>query len=246
MSGQSYNLNVVNGSNREWTFYVYQKSPDLAEENVFTLAWLVSPYKVRVGDHIKFTWSIDYQFVWSDVGKLEPGIVFDAGGPKACNPEGKNTTHFTVPHGGGPGLSEAFKAYDEGTLYIKDGFNVPSDKFSVGIGMKGAGTIVKQAGPNLTHKFTPTPTYWVAAGNEMQIGTVLDVQTVTKTKEVVFPDNVYEITATLTKENEWKIAGQADAMMMQAMTADANSVGSIAATTPNAHTTNNYNICALV
>ena len=52
-------------------------------------------------------------------------------------------------------------APSEGALYIKDGRNVPDEKFAVGTGMSGIGTIVKQAKANLMHKFIPPvpPTY---------------------------------------------------------------------------------------
>lgn len=239
---QFYNLNLVNESEADWTFYVYQTTPDLAKEDFFSLAWLVSP-KMQVGDHINFKWSIDYQFMWSEVGTLSSGIVFEVGGQKPCNPTGHNTTHFTV-HGESANLSEPVKAYEGGTLYIKNDPNVPWKTYSEGIGMNNAPAIVTYAEPNVLQEFTSTPTYWVAAANVIKAGTVLDIQTVTTTKKVVFGDDVFEKTATLTKENEWKLSEhQADAM-----TADANSVGSIAATTPNERTTvtNNYNICALI
>ena len=241
MSGEQYHLELVNDSNQEWTFYVYQKAPERTHEKIFSLAWLVSPFKVRVGDHINFDWSIDYQFVWSSSGTLMPGVVFRAGGEKPCKPSGKNHTKFSAPVGKAPGLSDAFKGGDQGTLCIEDGEYVPPDTFSVGIGMSGNGTFVDQAGPNLTHLFTPTPNYWVAAGREVKIGTVLDIQTVTKTDQVIFDHNVYSMKATLTQSNEWEIK-KAKFSVRDAPTGAATTT----TTTNTTHKHSTVNCCALI
>lgn len=240
MSGQQYHLKVINESNREWTFYVYQKAPIIDNENIFSLAWFASPYKVRVDNYVEFYWSIDYEFVWSASGTLKPGVVFRTGGSKACQPGGNNHTEFSAPQGGAPGLSEPFKGPKEGILYIKDDSNVPVGTFSVGIGMSGNGTFVQQADANLTHKFTPTPSYWVAAGDQIKVGTVLDIQTVTKTAEVKFQRGVYSMVAILTDDNTWEIK--------RANAADTNVAagGSTETKTTNTRTTTTYNCCALI
>ncbi|AEI61952.1 hypothetical protein LILAB_00080 [Corallococcus macrosporus] len=71
--------------------------------------------------------------------------------------------------------------------------------------MGDAGTFATQAGANLTHTFIPTPSYWVAAGVDQKVGTVLDIQTVTQTAPVIYPDNVYSLTATLNDDNTWTV-----------------------------------------
>ena len=86
---------------------------------------------------------------------------------------------------------------------IQDAANVPSNQFSVGIGMGNAGTFVTPAGPNLLHTFTPTPTYWIAAGTQVQVGTILDITTVTQNLQVVFPVNIYKVFYTLNSSNKW-------------------------------------------
>ena len=59
------------------------------------------------------------------------------------------------------------------------------------------------AGPSLHHKFTPKPSYWVAAG---EVGSVLDTEIPSMiTAEVVFPLNVFSMKATLEKYNTWTI-----------------------------------------
>ena len=198
---QKYSIDFVNNGNQPWYFYVYQQAPE-PEIDLFSLAWLVSETAIRQGDHVKMTWSVDYNFVWGETGTLKPGVTFSAGGTLSCTPSGSNMTKFNVPNNT-PGLSAASAEPPTGTLIIHDNQNVPADTFSVGIGMSNAGTFVKQAGPSLTHHFTPTPTYYVAAGENTQVGTVLDIQTITPTKEARFGDNVYDITATLGSNNEW-------------------------------------------
>lgn len=201
--GTQYSLNVINQSAQAWTFYVYQKMPSQVAD-VFSLAWFCSPYQIRVGDSIRFTWEIDYNFVWSDTGQLVPGVTFYAGGSKDCSPAGANTTEFSLTPG--PGLSDPHKGPPDGSLVINDAADVPNNKFSVGIGMSGTGSYAVQAGTNLQHVFTPTPSYWIAAGTNTRIGTVLNINTVTQTKEAKFPAAVYLLDCVLQGDNTWKIS----------------------------------------
>lgn len=201
-AGTPYQLKLVNQSAQPWTFYVYQKLPDQVAD-VFSLAWFASPYKISVGDSIKFKWEITYNFVWSDSGVLIPGVTFDAGGTKDADPNGENTTTFSLDPG--PNLSVPVKGNPKGSLVISDADDVPNNKFSVGIGMSGTGTYAVQAGTNLTHTFTPTPSYWIAAGANVQIGTVLNIQTIAKTAEAKFPAAVYSLVGTLGENNKWTI-----------------------------------------
>ena len=89
---------------------------------------------------------------------------------------------------------------------IKDAADVPNNKFSVGIGMSGTGTYATQAGTNLTHVFTPTPSYWVAAGTNAKVGTVLNIDTITQTSEAKFPSAVYDMNCVLEQDNSWSIS----------------------------------------
>lgn len=199
-ASQPYTLTLRNESARDWTFFVYQKAPQ-PSANVFSLAWFCSPYKIRVGNHIKFKWSIDYNFVWSDTGKLTDGVEFEASGTQPGTPSGKNNVDFEV--GDAPGLDDPYKGESSGSLVIHDGANVPNNRFSVGIGMSGAGTYVVQAGPNLKHTFTPTPNYWIAAGDSMQVGKVLKIDTINQTSEVNFPVATYDREYVLDANNQW-------------------------------------------
>ena len=204
----SYKLTVVNNSNKDWKFYIYQKDPNLKQPKTYSLAWLVSPYIMRVGTLVRFEWKLDYTFVWNDLSELTPGATPTTIGIQPCSLKGKNTTTFNAYPA--PGLLEPTKghkpAHKSGTLYIADDKDVPVDTFSVGIGMNDAGTFVEKAEPSLPHKFTPKPSYWVAAGEDVEVGSVLDTELLGMiTTEVVFPLNVFSMKATLEKDNTWTI-----------------------------------------
>ena len=203
--GTQYSMTLINDSNQDWTFFVYQKMPAQVAD-VFSLAWFCSPYQIKKGgDKIKFQWEIDYNFTWGDTGTLQPGVDYDASGTKDCSPAGNNTTEFALDPG--PGLSEPIKGPPPGSLVIHDANSVPANKFSVGIGMSNAGSYAVQAGPNLKHTFTPTPSYWIAAGNNVNIGKVLSIDTITQTAEAQFGTAVYDLNCTLNGANMWEVKG---------------------------------------
>ncbi|MCL8485868.1 MULTISPECIES: protein rhiA [Bradyrhizobium] len=200
-TGTPYSLKLINNSASPWVFYVYQQLPNQQSANVFSLAWFASPYQIVPGANITFQWSIDYTFVWGQTGTIQPGVTFSAGQTIDADPASANTTTFSTSPG--PNLSQAVAGQPQGSLVISDAANVPNNSFSVGIGMGSAGTFVTMAGPNLTHTFTPTPTYWIAAGTNVQVGTILDITTVTQNLQVKFPVNVYAVTCTLNSSNQW-------------------------------------------
>jgi len=199
-AGTTYSLTLKNQSAQAWIFYVYQQMPAQSND-LFSLAWFASPFMITVGNRITFEWDIVYNFVWGATGTVRPGVTFNASGEIDGDPSGANTTTFSATPG--PNLSAAVKAPPSGSLVINDADDVPNNTFSVGIGMSGTGTYVVQAGPNLKHQFTPTPSYWIAAGTDVKVGTVLDIQTVTRTIEAKFPVNVFAQTWTLNESNTW-------------------------------------------
>jgi len=198
--GTPYLLTLSNASSRPWTFYVYQKLPTLSPD-IFSVAWFASPFVITPGNKISFEWQIVYNFVWGATGEIMPGVTFNAGGEIGASPNGANTTNFS--NDPGPNLSAAASGQPQGSLVIKDAANVPDETYSVGIGMSGTGTYVVQAGANLTHLFTPTPSYWVAAGTGVKVGRVLDIKTVTQTAEAMFPNNQFKRIGTLGQDNTW-------------------------------------------
>lgn len=204
-SGNPYSLTLQNNSASPWTFYVYQQMPNQASANVFSLAWFCSPFTIMPGgNQIEFEWTIDYGFVWGALGQVIPGVTFNASGNQAANLVSANTTNFSTQPG--PYLSTPAAGQPQGSLVISDASNVPNNVYSVGISMGNAGTFVTPAGPNLTHTFTPTPTYWIAAGTNVQVGTVLNITTINQNLQVQFPVNVYSLTYSLNQSNQWVLA----------------------------------------
>lgn len=213
--GQQFSLTVVNESSQPWTFFVYQRHPSVEQAGGSTLAWLASRYLVRPGDpqtgsrsQWAASWTIDYGFVWSETGKLRPGVSFVASGYQPADPGGNNSSTFDLE--GGPGLSRPEKQALNGELIIRDSKIVPPDRFSVGVSMSQVGVFAVQAGPSLMHRFEVAtggygPTYWVAAGHGVEVGDVLRADTLTPTAEVRFPTSVFNMKATIGTDNEWTI-----------------------------------------
>lgn len=202
-AGTPYSIKLVNQSASPFKFYVYQQLPNQQSANVFSLAWFCSPYNISPGNQITFQWSVEYGFVWGDSGVIQPGVTFNASGNTQADPQSVNSTIFSNSPTAGPNLSAPIPGQPQGSLIISDAANVPSNEFSVGVSMSGAGTFVTNAGPNLLHTFTPTPTYWIAAGSNVQVGTVMDITTVNQNAQVIFPPNVYTLTYNLNPSNQW-------------------------------------------
>ena len=198
----AYDVQVINNSESGWKFYVYQSPPK--EISNLTLAWFASKFVIGPGDQTSFQWKVNYQLMWSANGVIRPGVTFSAEGRKDCDPRTRNTSKFTFVNDE-PELADPFFSGEKGQLYIRDGSNVPSKQFAVGVGMSGNPTFAVDAGPNVSHVFTPTPTYYIAAVEEVREGEVMDIETITQYAPIKFPPNVYTATATLKEDNTWSI-----------------------------------------
>lgn len=197
-----YQLTLKNNSVNPWTFYVYQKAPDHAASNIFSLAWFASPFTIATGTQITFDWTIEYGFVWGAVGDVIPGVTFNASDVVEGDLNDSNTIKFSNEDNT-PSFSTPAKGSPSGSLVISADGSIPNNKFSVGLSVGGSPAFVMKAGPNLVHQFTPTPTYYIAAGSEIKVGTILDVTTVNPTQQVIFPDNVYKLSYALGTDNRW-------------------------------------------
>lgn len=200
-AGTPYSMTLKNESAGDYTFYVFQKMPNQDTANIFSLAWFASPFTIVHGNQISFHWTVDYDIVWGATGTLLPGVTFNASGKVPASPAGDNTSDFSVAPG--PHLTAPTQGQPGGSLVIDDSPDTPSNVYSVGIGMSGVGSFAVQAGPNLTHTFTPTPTYWIGAGSNVQVGRVLEITTNNPTTEVTYPANVYDVTYALNDKNIW-------------------------------------------
>ncbi|WP_202919386.1 hypothetical protein [Saccharothrix deserti] len=195
---------------------VFQKDPSIGVPDVMSLAWFAKSSHPTTQQ--TFRWTIDYSFVWSETGTLKPGVFFDAsqtwpadpGVVKPSTPTvAGNQIGFGRPEGAYTFTSAPTPGAEAGTLYVKQGSDLPLRQASVGIGMSGAGAFAVQAQPNLNLNFTPHPTYFLAAGTYQQ-GEVLNVGTITNVLPVEFPPNVYSMTATLNPDNSWTLVSTAE------------------------------------
>jgi|688.fasta_scaffold171224_2 hypothetical protein len=202
----TYTLTVINNSSNPSNFAVFQQDPSISPGfDVFSLAWF-SKYAYP-STTIKFSWTISYNFVWSQTGVLAPGVVFDATQNPAAGLKEKNQISLDYDSKNGayffdPQIPATTPPLDQ--LRVIQTANVPLKQASVGIGMSGFGTFVVQAQPNITVTFNPHPKYYIIAGN-IQQGQVLDIKQVTSAPEVVFPPGVYQMTAILGPDNTWVI-----------------------------------------
>ncbi len=200
LAGVQYTLVFKNNSSNLGDACVYQTAPP-SSPNVMSLAWFSkTAYPTTT---VKFNWSIDYSFVWSETGLLVPGVLFTASQVWAADLTTTNQVTFTKEN-------NAYRFKDQtqgpnaGSLLIKETNTIPLNQASVGIGMSGAGTFVQQAQPNWNLTFTPKPRYWITFGSFIA-GEVLDVQSISNPAEIAFPANVYSMTATLNADNSWTI-----------------------------------------
>lgn len=218
-AAQPYTLTAINNSTNAGNFCVFQQDPDLGVSNVLSLAWFskfAHPSTV-----VKFTWTIEYNFVWSETGVLTPGVVFDAS--QTFDADLQNSNQITLTYAGGYNFINQTKGPKPGILYIKEDSTIPPKQASVGIGMSGFGTFVVQAQPNLNLNFSPHPRYYIAFGNFTQ-GEVLDISEMTNVAEVAFATNVYSMTAILGADNGWTVKSTKalNTLLVNARAADAS------------------------
>jgi hypothetical protein len=204
-----YSLTVTNNSTQYQDLCIYQKPVDLGVPDAMSLAWLTAPAWPLTT--VKFTWSLDYSFIWSQTGSLKPGVTFLAQQTQGADPDDLTANQvlfdyingaFTFTPGNAAGVAEL------GSLYIREMSRVPIGSATVGIGMSNAGVFAVQAQPNMNLVFTPHPEYWIAAGTFEQ-GQVLDIEQITNSANVGF-DATFDMVAVLTPVNTWQVkAGQA-------------------------------------
>jgi hypothetical protein len=196
----SYSLTCINKSEQLGSFAVFQKPlPTVVPGDVFPLAWFARP--THPGTQVTFSWTVNYNFVWSETGVLQPGIVFNASEVMSADPYGSNYIKLTEDKWGATYFDTPDSNGAIGSLTIKQLHNVVPNRTSVGVGMSGAGTFAVQASPNMTTVFTPTPNYWVLFGN-FQAGQVMDIENITGDIEVTYGGSLTSRTATLGLNNK--------------------------------------------
>jgi hypothetical protein len=213
----TYNLTVRNDSNEPWDIFTFQKNPilNLNSPALVSLAWFTK--YTAAHSQAKFTWELDYNFMWSDTGDLTPGVVFEASQSFPADPFVSGLA--TASKAGDQAIlsyhpqQEYFEFTDDGllvlnpspgTLYVSSDSSVPNGIASVGIGMSNAGTFALPALTNITAEFTPDPTYYVAASVSMQQGQVLEEE-ISNAVELQFA-GVTSLTATFNPDHTWSVS----------------------------------------
>lgn len=198
----TYSLIFQNNSSNTWTACVYQKAPDLATQDVMSLAWFAKGAAPTT--NIVFDWQVNYAFVWSETGPLIPGVMFAASQTWPADPDGHNNQVTLTDANGVFTFANQTAGPAEGSLYIVQDGTIPENTAAVGIAMSGAGTFVVGAEPNIQAMFTPTPNYWITFGEYTQ-GEVIDIEQITNSAQILYPPNVTSMTAILNADNTWTI-----------------------------------------
>jgi hypothetical protein len=195
--GDTYKLNVKNDSTRVGNVCIYQQSPDVNIPGILTLAWLSK--RAHPDTLVTFEWTVDYTFVWSEQGTLQPKAKFKASQNLNADLKAYNQVSFDYADGAFT-FSDQTKGPRTNSLYVMQGPNIAPKKAHVGIGMSGAGSFVVPCQPNVEAYFTPHPKYYVLFGDYEQ-GEVIDITQIGTAQEVTFVDT--EVSLRLNEHNLW-------------------------------------------
>lgn len=197
-----YTVIFQNNSSTPGMAGLFQQDP--TPTHSWSLAWLTKyAYPTTF---VNFQWQLDYGFAWSQTGILGKGVVMSA---SQYWPADLSTTNQVTLTYDAPNRAFTFANQtagpQSGSLFVNQDGTIPSNVAAVGIGMAGFPTFVVQAQANVMATFTPNPQYWIAFGNYAQ-GQVVDISTMNNPAQIVFPPNVYSMTAVLNPDLSWTIA----------------------------------------
>lgn len=217
--GDKYSLTLHNQSdNSPLTFAVYTINPlEEGSAQQTAVAWLAK--SLEKGNSLKFEWTLDYQLMFAAQGVQSDVKWTERGGKDADD----NNADENAAELGWDAQAEDYTfdlapgahPVSPGKLYIDTAGNVPhytpDGGPSVALAIYGGvdsgspapqPTIVGSSGPNLHHKFTLHPTYYIDAGSTQQ-GVMVDLDTVTNMQKVVYAAGVFDADWTLNEQNEW-------------------------------------------
>lgn len=197
----TYSLRATNNSSNAGDFCLYQQCACTEVPRAMSIAWFAKRNHPHTS--VAFRWRIEYSFLWSESGILAPGAVVDASQVFAANLQNLNKITLTYTDGAYNFINQT-KGAQPGKLYIVQDQNIPLKQACVGIGISGLGTCVVQAQPNMTLNFNPCPNYYLAFGAYTQ-GEVLEAATINNPVEILYPANVYSMTAILNPDNSWSV-----------------------------------------
>lgn len=198
-----YSVTVTNGSTRDTVIVLYQRSVDLGVPDARSLAWLARSSSPN--SNVTFNWSLDYSFVWAQMGTLQPGSVFAALAAVPADPNNlsSNQVQFDNREGEFTLVPVSEPGAEVGHLYVRASPSVPPNSAAVGIGMSGAPVFAVSAQPNTNLVFHPNPEYWIAAGM-FTAGEVLDPDQITSQAQVTFA-GTFAMKAELQDNGNWVV-----------------------------------------
>ncbi len=200
-----YSLKCVNNSKSSWCFYIYQRMSNQSDNDIYSLVWMASPYKIGLQSFIIFTWSLNDSFWWFNTGNLQEEVIPKSGGTVSASLTSNNSTTFNIENNT-PQLSIPVSGTPPDEFLMKGGNNIPNFTFSTGIGMSNFSTYIKQANANTAQEFDSNTTFWVAAAtSQKEVTETLGQTKISNTAMFSFPLNKYSLTAYFEEDNLWTI-----------------------------------------
>ncbi len=138
-------------------FYIYQRLY-AQPHNIYSLAWLASPFKLPNGSTITFTWRDEFSFVYEDMPRLLPRLNCRPEESIPCDLPDRNYTIFDMENEQ-PFFSVPFKDEKLRDLAIEIGQGIQKNKYSIGISKSGSALFMQEALPNTTTIFQLLPSF---------------------------------------------------------------------------------------
>lgn len=190
---------------------VYQDLANVAftGQGLQQLAWMVAGANPSVW--IRFLWSVDYGFVWSDESQTasfqnQPADLQTAN--QVTLSHNQFGFLFSAPRAGSPA----------GTLLVAEDGSIPvANQALAGISMSQAGIFAVAAGPNRNLAFTPAASaalsYQITFGQyDFSVGDQIVAATLNPAGDVTFPTGVTVMTAVLDTANRWSVTSGAPSL----------------------------------
>lgn len=164
--GTRYYVKINNNSKiDDQNALLFQAKPELPSD-VYALAWFTK--KCHMNTYAKFDFTIDYSFVWGQVGNLGPGRNYSAGSKPVPAQLGDI---ITLNYDGAYQFMDQTPGGPMGSLIVAEDSSVPGsgdkDQGNVGIGMSNSGLFVVETQHNAKVEFLPDPKYWIGFGSHV-------------------------------------------------------------------------------
>lgn len=181
-----YTLNVVNKSESNASFVIFQKNPNFENSDPLTLAWLTRSSSPTTS--INFQWETNYDLVWGESNELKHGVNFQ---------ETSSQERFPIPHDGEIQLK---KLHQEAVANN----SIPEGARSIGVAMGGAPVFAAAVDPNMDVIIDTKPGYWIAQA-KFNAGDVIDAETIENSVRVHFDVGTNSKIVTLKEDETWSI-----------------------------------------